>query len=654
MAMDYFIGSCILLLVTSAIVNVLALGAFWITPGLRTISNRFVINLLAVNLVGCLALVPLLAISGLAPHTTVHQDNVSSIATASESLQLSTVESMTDDVKNVTVYNVRTLYDRRYWTLDFTVALTAMSVLLIVGDTWCAITDPLRYHSHMSSTKSWVLIIGVWCTGLLFGMLSVMRIQMDPQTMLHDAGDLMLGRPVFTRQIIPVNVFGRLFSYCYFTVIIMLPIVLVCGMYWRIFSEARDNGLRVRKNGSSPLLQSALNLAPAVTSATIMSTMPAGANGVAPPPPPPQQQPHQPTTNVVKPTSPAPYTGGLTMKIDCDIGDNSHTVPHNNNTNQPNLNADYMKPLIPTAKKQPSCSLEIPPSHNVHNSKQNILLTLSRANENPMRRNNSARQLLLLENAERHLGIRQVHSTPNLQKFAGHEQSAYILPLPPVHTPAKALSYITSIRHRLSNASSLFKYREESRTARISVMVVIMFVISYLPYGIIVLLPSLDNTALAICCMMVGNLSSPFIFAYRNKRVRRGVRRLFGIDKQTNERMQKRRITIRCKTPAARRVKQLTHQQSAPAVVSVQRSVSKVSSYSTNSTNRFFSRNPTGHGTFVVEIEKPTEATDAGQTTCQVPAVCKKSILKRVCGNPRTWGCTSDPCTTDSNECVDV
>lgn len=53
MAIDYIIG---VLIVLSALVNALALGAFCITPGLQTTANRFVINLLIVNLVGCTAL----------------------------------------------------------------------------------------------------------------------------------------------------------------------------------------------------------------------------------------------------------------------------------------------------------------------------------------------------------------------------------------------------------------------------------------------------------------------------------------------------------------------------------------------------------------------------------------------------------------------
>lgn len=61
MAIDFIIGAFLL---TSAMVNALALGAFWVTPGLRTTANRFVINLLIVNLVGCVVLVPSIFLCG--------------------------------------------------------------------------------------------------------------------------------------------------------------------------------------------------------------------------------------------------------------------------------------------------------------------------------------------------------------------------------------------------------------------------------------------------------------------------------------------------------------------------------------------------------------------------------------------------------------
>jgi hypothetical protein len=73
-----------------------------------------------------------------------------------------------------------------------------------------------------------------------------------------------------------------------------------------------------------------------------------------------------------------------------------------------------------------------------------------------------------------------------------------------------------------------------------------MFLITYLPYGILSLVHGQESiikesniTLLSIIFVLLANLISPIIFAYRNKRVRRGVRRLLGVDRKTNERLEK-------------------------------------------------------------------------------------------------------------------
>lgn len=76
MALDYIIGGLQLL---SAAVNVLALGAFWISPGLRATGNRFQINLLVANIIACLALTPSLWLNG-GLKTRFHMDDSSSSA----------------------------------------------------------------------------------------------------------------------------------------------------------------------------------------------------------------------------------------------------------------------------------------------------------------------------------------------------------------------------------------------------------------------------------------------------------------------------------------------------------------------------------------------------------------------------------------------
>lgn len=140
---------------------------------------------------------------------------------------------------------------------------------------------------------------------------------------------------------------------------------------------------------------------------------------------------------------------------------------------------------------------------------------------------------------------------------------------------------MTSIRHRLSNASSIFKYREESRAARISILVVIMFLFSYFPYGLLVLLQGratfyANSSCLGVLFLLIANISSPFIFAYRNRRVRRGVCRLFGVDTKTNERLQKQRLLMH----GTLRSNSCRERKSKPKIVRISRNSMKSASIS--------------------------------------------------------------------------
>lgn len=384
------------------------------------------------------------------------------------------------------------------------------------------------------------------------------------------------------------NLFNLIFSCIYFVVIILVPIGLVCGMYWKIFTEARQNGLRMRQNGSSPLLQSALNLAAA--SAVVHQNC-ATSNSVV-------------------------TSTGLTMKIDKNIQPAKSTTPPTNTRRY----------------------LEIPKT-NSKDKNQNVLMTFAAeplTTDQRIRRNCSARHLMLLEQEQSEsASLRHVHSTPNLLKSQDHQPNHHTVP-PTVHIPPKALGYMTSIRHRLSNASSIFKYREESRAARISILVVIMFLVSYFPYGMLILLQEraifIDNSSLLpVCFVVIANLSSPFIFAYRNKRVRRGVCRLFGIDAKTNERLQKHRKTLRQSKTAA----------------TVQRSVSKVSTFSLGR-SKLVSKSIGGTPVHVGKRQPDMECPGSHYISDKDSVTDKFSLLKKVCNSSRKWGCARNSSTSDS------
>lgn len=597
--------------------------------------------------------------------------------------------------------------------------------MLIVGDTWCAITDPLRYHSRISELKAWFLIAATWFLSILFGIASAFRYELPMSSsygnsvgaashssnintnnqitaIMYNSSNKLASSslpPTIDHEFIVNNamssneLYNLLFACVYFIVIIMLPILLVCGMYWKIFSEAKQNGLRMRQNGSSPLLQSALNLAAASAAAANCSAQ------------------SQSTTSTM------PH-GGLTMKID------KHLTNNNNNNNNNHMGKESYRPLLVTPTNQRRY-LEIPKEQSKDKNDNHLVLNASQQTcdsddqsylhpheqqhqqQQNMRRNVSARHLMMLEQADLKPSpttVRHTHSSPNLHK--SFEQLSHIVSTSPMnsvscnpqpnnypnnhqhhhhqhqhhhhhhhhhHVPPKALSYMTSIRHRLSNASSIFKYREESRAARISILVVIMFLISYFPYGLLVLLHGrlsfiTNSAALAVTFLMVANVSSPFLFAYRNKRVRRGVCRLFGIDPKTNQRLQKHRLLLgRNRSGTTIKIHRNSSKASAYSVNSTKyltpqsaallpQSTEKLSSCLTNN-DRYGSRNAL-NGMSGSIMTGGGGSGGGGKTLISANRNCDKkikfSLFKRMCDTSKKLGCAMDSSCTSNSSCQEV
>uniref|UniRef100_A0A182M7C0 G-protein coupled receptors family 1 profile domain-containing protein n=1 Tax=Anopheles culicifacies TaxID=139723 RepID=A0A182M7C0_9DIPT len=848
LAIDCLVGG---LLLGSLGVNTLALGAFWTTPSLRTTANRFVINLLIVNLVCCFILGPSLFLNAFtgktplptplpaagelpstpaahydaaggeygtgtttvaqfhradAPAPTIAQPNRTRIVRCSKNGTMGTAEDgasncdrtgdgddgggtpvvqeeETPFIRTSPVHRGHdhalhpnlTLTKIRCWGLDLVVALGALSVLLVVGDTWCAITDPLRYHSRISELKAWAFIIASWALGIAFGIASGFRGDQKyvtlfknrltaeevaaiesshwarNQTGTNGASGLPNTESFITHLNISEDLYNTIFSYAYFVIVILIPFALVCAMYWRIFSEARESGQRMRQNGSSPLLQSALNLVSAQKHAAVEKQSMLDQSQ-------PQTQQHpviQPMPSIPERPGEKGDCDGLTMKIDKQIHYEDETItissiPHHHHHSQ--QRDSCLKPLLQQSPAPTPTHKPTNPAHQQHDVSQDrpdrspqvvqiatptsaaaaalpsVLKSPLRHDRNhnsilmqqlpaessasgpipthppgspavglgKVRRNHSAGRLVSFSQEDPSEipigGLRQVHSTPNFQKFSAAEFESlgthHILSLPAVHVPPKALSYMTSIRHRLSNASSLFKYREESRAARISILVIIMFLVSYLPYGILVLMQGhvdliivSDQALLAIFTVVIANLSSPFIFAYRNKRVRRGVKRLLGIDKKTNERLQKLTTsnTHFNNHPA---VQQQQHQlgnyganitlanavgpeDEVPEVVTGGASGHHKSSHKvriagagsvgggltrSNSSCKYLTPNhaaavAVANG-YIVEFER--YPSDELNSLC----IQKKSILKRVCDSSRKWGCNfaTNSCTSNDEQ----
>ncbi|KAL1453597.1 hypothetical protein WDU94_009927 [Cyamophila willieti] len=92
---------------------------------------------------------------------------------------------------------------------------------------------------------------------------------------------------------------------------------------------------------------------------------------------------------------------------------------------------------------------------------------------------------------------------------------------------------VNSLKHRFSNAS-MFKYREETRTAKISLSIIILALLSWLPFTVLLLLhsplfniinysqySSFTFEKFAILCLSSHFVGSPLLFALRNKKIKR-------------------------------------------------------------------------------------------------------------------------------------
>lgn len=140
-------------------------------------------------------------------------------------------------------------------------------------------------------------------------------------------------------------------------------------------------------------------------------------------------------------------------------------------------------------------------------------------------------------------------SSENLRKGLPSVSSAPSLaaPLLAVHQrtpqPSHNGSRITSIRCRISNAS-LFRYREESRAARVGLFTGAL-VMLHIPHAVVMMLSPLEDYQFlstegarmpSLALLLLASAVSPFLFALRSRRVQREARRLLLPEKSAWER----------------------------------------------------------------------------------------------------------------------
>lgn len=103
-------------------------------------------------------------------------------------------------------------------------------------------------------------------------------------------------------------------------------------------------------------------------------------------------------------------------------------------------------------------------------------------------------------------------------------------------------SFINTLKHKISNAS-IFRYREETRAAKISILVIFMVLVCYVPYGLTLIFSSemvrISTSqifrTLSLVLLVFSNIISPFLFGYRNKRVKREIAKMFGLVRHSKQ-----------------------------------------------------------------------------------------------------------------------
>ena len=191
-----------LLLLLSFMVNLSLLLVFARKESLRTTSNTLIINLLLVNVISLLLLLPLVALDSLP------------MSLASLQCELSQAVS------------------------QVVAALSLLSTLLVAYDQYLAVLRPLRYHHHMTRTISSALISSVWTISLLSCLPSLFLTVPSPlwQVCNHPSPSL---PPLLASLAITF-------------LTVLLPSVLLAVIYCHIFSEAHISSARNRKNSLAP------------------------------------------------------------------------------------------------------------------------------------------------------------------------------------------------------------------------------------------------------------------------------------------------------------------------------------------------------------------------------------------------------------------
>jgi hypothetical protein len=200
-----------ILWIVSVTVNVSLLTVILKKPTLHTTSNRFIMNLLVVNVFSCCLLLPLVALDQL--HNTEYGEEQYSVQCI---LSQTTTQAMA--------------------------ALSLLSVLLVGVDQYLAVLRPLRYHQHMTKAASSALITTVWMISSLSSLSTAL---------LPIPTALLSCCPSATTPTALLPFISALAT-TLFT--FFLPVTTLGLIYFKIYTEAHNSSERERRCSMNPVI----------------------------------------------------------------------------------------------------------------------------------------------------------------------------------------------------------------------------------------------------------------------------------------------------------------------------------------------------------------------------------------------------------------
>lgn len=634
-----------LVLFGSLILNATLLLAFVKRPGLRTISNRFVMNLTASNLLTCVLLAVLVILNNTTAATT------QSICVISEGgSALVTTSSI-------------------------------LTVLFIALDQYFAVVDPLRYRSRVDKVKCGLLITAAWIIAVIFASLAAFN--PNPRSIWHscekqsnftvqkffnnfsnylDIGDNNDDDYDFGKSLeelentkaqiraafieIPHNfdptvlefestfkkinsnfTYGVVYSIGFGLFIYLIPFLTVCWIYIRIYSAARKNSERTRRTGSRPILSSGSfceDYYPikqensTIVVEEIRSKIPKISSllSVDENSEPSQMTRRKSSELMLSATIQIEDEKAIAATVIFTVGsqevatkrynerdntkDASKVAPSfaslkakflENKTNQTDEQLKNKFPELNEQRRKSSHDLmyeemifkrklsfindsceesseddeemlsfitnkEIKVLNSFHNRTKEKLDIESQNNIS------SSTGEILIQN-RRYLNVSSIPMTGKCNSkislaSASTESSSTTLLSAPQNTPIVTItppykiplhrissirstsSYINSLKYKISNGS-IFKYREGTRAARISAIVIVMGLICWTPYVVVLIIGNfIDRNCLdlkncnttVLSFLVLATFVSPLLFGYRSKRVKRELRKFFCFRKE--------------------------------------------------------------------------------------------------------------------------